>query len=186
MIISKRLTAFCLLVFIAAIPGATWADAGHDHGAAPAAAPGSALPRFAAVSENFELVGVVNGQQISLYLDRTQDNSPVKAATLELEIGGIKVALKPRGEAEFEATLAQALRPGVTSVTATVLAGQETDLLAGDLEIHENARSDAGAGNPAWRLYGSWAIGGLLALALLPWGLRRFRAGRFNRAGGAA
>jgi len=186
MIISKRLAAFCLAAFIAATPGTTWADAGHDHGAAPAAATGSALPRFTAVSETFELVGVVNGQQISLYLDRAEDNSPVKAATLELEIGGVKVALKPRGEAEFEATLAQALKPGITSVTATVLADQETDLLAGDLEIHENARGDAGAGSPAWRLYGSWAIGGLLALALLLWGLRRFRAGRFNRAGGAA
>ncbi len=186
MIIPKRLTAFCLAVFIAATPGATWADAGHDHGAAPAAGPGSALPRFTAVSETFELVGVVNGQQVSLYLDRAEDNSPVKAATLELEIGGIKVALKPRGEGEFEATLAQALRPGGISVTATVLAGQDTDLLVGDLEIHEYARSDAGARSQAWRLYGSWAIGGLLALALLLWRLGRFRAGRFNRAGGAA
>lgn len=186
MTILNRLSTFFLATVVAATPGATWADAGHDHGAAAATAPGSALPRFTAVSENFELVGVVNGRQISLYLDRAEDNSPVKAATLELEIGGLKVALKPRGEAEFEATLAQALKPGVISVTATVIAGQETDLLAGDLEIRENARGDAGAGSRAWTLYGSWAIGALLALALLPWSLRRFRAGRFTRAGGAA
>ena len=186
MTILKRLAALSLTAFIAATPGATWADAGHDHGAAAASAPGSALPRFTAVSETFELVGVVNGTQISLYLDRAQDNSPVKAATLELELGGIKVAPKPRGEGEFEATLAQALKPGAISVTATVLAGQESDLLAGDLEIHEDTRSDAGAPRQTWKTYASWALGGLLALALLFWGSRRFRAGRFNRAGGAA
>jgi hypothetical protein len=186
MTISKRLAALSLTVLIAAAPGTTWADAGHDHGAAATTAPSSALPRFTAVSETFELVGVVNGQQISLYLDRAEDNSPVKAARLELELGGIKVALKPRGEAEFEATLVQALKPGVISVAATVFAGKETDLLAGDLEIHEDARSDAGTRNPSWKVYGGWAIGGLLALAPLLWGLGRFRAGRFHRVGGAA
>lgn len=185
MTILNRLNAFFLATTIAATPFATWADAGHDHGVASAAAPSSALPRFTAVSETFELVGVVDGQQIRLYLDHAQDNSPVKAATLELELGGIKVALKPRGEAEFEATLAQALKPGVTSVTATVLAGQETDLLAGDLEIHEDALSDASAHSLPWKVYGGWAIGGLLTLALLLWGVGRFRAGRLHRAGTA-
>ena len=186
MIISTRLSAFCLAALIAAAPGAAWADAGHDHGAAASTTPGSALPRFTAVSEAFELVGVVNGKQISLYLDRAQDNSPVKAATLELQLGGIKLALKPRGEGEFEATLAQALKPGVISVTATVRVGQESDLLAGDLEIYEDARSDTGAGKPAWKAYASWALGGLLALALVLWGVGRFRTGRFSRVGGAA
>ena len=36
-------------------------------------AAGTALPRFAAVSETFELVGVLDGKQVTLYLDRFAD-----------------------------------------------------------------------------------------------------------------
>ena len=67
-----------------------WAGEGHDHGDAAPAAVGQALPRFSAVSETFELVGVLNGKQITLYLDRFADNSPVRGAQIELEIGGAK------------------------------------------------------------------------------------------------
>ena len=186
MTILKRLNAFCLALFIAAIPSTTWADAGHDEGTAHTAAAGSAQPRFAAVSETFELVGVLNGKKLALYLDRADDNSPVKAAQLELELGGVKVAVKSVGEGEFEATLAQELKPGVNSVTATVVAGQETDLLAGELDIREGAQADASAGGRPWKKYSIWLLAGLLTLALLVVGLRRFRANRINRLGGAA
>ena len=186
MTILKRLNAFCLATLVVATPITSWADAGHDHGAPAAAAPGSGTPRFSAVSETFELVGVLNGKQLTLYLDRADDNSPVKAAQLELELGGVKLAVKPRGEGEFEATLAQELKPGVTSVAATVIAGQETDLLAGELEIRADSRTDAAAVSPPWQKYGTWLLAGLLTLALLVLGLRRVRSHRINRVGGAA
>ena len=85
---------------------------GHDHGEAPASSAGPALPRFAAASETFELVGVVNGKRLTLYLDRYADGSPVKDAKLELELGGVKVPVESHGEGEFEAMLAQELKPG--------------------------------------------------------------------------
>ena len=59
--------------------------AGGDHGEAPASSAGPTSPLFAATSETFELVGVVNGKQLTLYLDRYADGSPVKNARLELE-----------------------------------------------------------------------------------------------------
>ena len=184
MTILKRLNAFCLATFIVATPLATWAAGeGHDHGEAPPAGAGSGTPRFAAVSETFELVGVLNGKVLTLYLDRSADNSPVKGAQLELELGGVKVDVKPLGEGEFGATLAQELQAGVTTVAATVSAGQETDLLAGELVIRDNAPAGAAAPPPPWKRYGAWAVGGLLSLALLVGGLRRFRANRINRLG---
>ena len=97
--------------------------AGDDHGDAPAASSGPALPRFAAASETFELVGVVNGKRLTLYLDRYADGSPVKDATLELELGGVKVPVESHGEGEFEAMLAQELKPGSLAVSAMVVAG---------------------------------------------------------------
>ncbi|MDW5441517.1 hypothetical protein [Polaromonas sp. SM01] len=185
MTILKRLKALSLVMFIAATPFTSWAGDGHDHGEAPASAAGSALPRFVAVSETFELVGVLHGKQLTLYLDRTTDNSPVKNAKLELELGGVKVDTQPHGEGVFEATLTQELQPGLSAVAATVIAGDDTDLLAGELDIHTDAHADVSAGGSAWQRYGAWAVGGLLALALLAWGFRRVRARQIQTLGSA-
>ena len=163
-----------------------WAGEGHDHGETPVSAGGTAQPRFSAVSENFELVGVVNGKQISLYLDRAIDNSPVKDAKIELELGGVKVDVKPRGEGEFEATLTQELKPGEIAVSATVFAGKETDLLAGDLDIHEVTHTDEATSSQAWKQYGLWTLAALGTLAVVAWGWRRIRSNRINRVGGVA
>lgn len=161
-----------------------WSGEGHDHGEAPVSATGSAPPRFSAVSENFELVGVVNGKQITLYLDRTSDNSPVKDAKLELELGGVKVPVKLRGEGEFEASLAQDLKPGAIAVSATVMSGKETDLLAGDLDIHQDTHADEPSDSQPWKLYGAWALAAFVGLVFMVWAWRRFRANRINRVGG--
>ena len=137
---------------------------GHSHDA-PAQSPASALPRFAATSEAFELVGVVNGKHVMLYLDRAPDNSPVKDAQLQLELGGAKLDVKPHGEGEFEAMLAQALKPGVIPVTATVVVGNESDLLAGDLDLH--AAPQESQASRSWRDYVMWIAAGFAAFVLL-------------------
>lgn len=169
-----------------ALPVATaWAGEGHDHGEAPAATGGPALPRFTAVSELFELVGVVNGKQITLYLDRFADGSPVKDAKLELELGGVKVPVESHAEGEFEATLAQELKPGVVAVAATVMAGEESDLLAGELDLHDES-TVAEIHRHDWNEYLSWGVGGLVGLVLLIVLARRLRASRNNVIGGVA
>ncbi len=163
-------------------------DEGHAHGDQPAAASGPTQPRFAATSDLFELVGVVNGTQLVLYLDRSDDNSPVKGAKLELELGGSKIAVKPIADGEYEATLAQPLKPGVTPVTATVTAGTESDLLAGEIAIAEPTQAEA-APAPAWRRYAGWTAAGLALLGLLgalAWFARRLAGQRAARVGAAA
>ena len=167
------------LLFVPAV-----ADDGHNHDAAPAAATGPALPRFSATSELFELVGVVNGKQLTVYLDRFADNSPVKGARIDLEVGGAAVALKEHDEGEFEGTLAQELKPGVASVTATVAAGNETDILAGELDVHEEEHSRAAAAID-WRRNGGWAAAAVILLSALVWFRRRAYARR-AALGGAA
>jgi hypothetical protein len=180
-----RRKPFFLAVLLATVSLCGWAGDGHDHGEAPAVVGGPAKPRFTATSEAFELVGVVNGKHITLYLDHADDNSPVKDAKLELELGGAKVAVQAHGEGEFEATLAAELQPGEISVTATVVAGAVTDLLAGDLDLHADTHADAAQG-ATWKTYSAWAIGGLLALALLAFVMRRLGAQHNTRLGGAA
>lgn len=153
------------ILFTMALLGALLAPAqaddghGHDHDA-PAAAAGPALPRFAAVSETFELVGVVSGKQLALYLDRFDDNSPVSDAKLELEVGGKKVPVSRHAPGEYEATLAEELKPGVTPVTVALDVKGETDLLAGEIDIHEDEHEEA-AGS-GWLRYLGWAAGALI------------------------
>jgi hypothetical protein len=121
-------------------------------------ATGPALPRFAAVSETFELVGVLNGKQITLYLDRAADNAPVTDAQIELEIGGAKLKAEKHEDA-YEVVLAAAPKPGVLPITATVTAGKEVDLLAGELDLHEEAHADEAAHVHSWKEYAGWAAG---------------------------
>lgn len=181
----NRLIALTGAIGIALSVTTAWAGEGHDHGETPVAAGGPALPRFTAESELFELVGIVNGKQITLYLDRFADGSPVKDAKLELELGGVKVPVELHAEGEFEATLAQELKPGLVAVAATVMAGDETDLLAGELDLHEEAATSEIPVH-GWKEYSTWLVTGLAGLALLILMARRLRASRESRIGGAA
>jgi len=181
------LIAVSLAIAVLTAPGA-WAagdDHSHDHAGTVAAA-GQALPRFAAVSETFELVGVLDGRQLVLYLDRFADNAPVRNAQIELEIGGAKLHAKEHSDARYEVMLAEAPQPGVMPITIVVAAGSEVDLLAGELDLHEADHRDEPAPAHSWREYAGWAVGGIAALALLGAASRRVMASRRARTGGAA
>jgi hypothetical protein len=179
-------TLAALLVAAVLVAAPAWAGEGHDHGDAAPAAVGQALPRFSAVSETFELVGVLSGKQITLYLDRFADNSAVRGALIELEIGGAKFKAEKQGEDEYEVLLPEAPKPGVLPVTATITAGTETDLLAGELDIHEEAHTEEAVATHAWTETAGWGAGGVAVLVLLLWGGRRLMGARSVRAGGAA
>ena len=181
---------YCLVAFSLAtlllLPRWAMAAGGHDHGEGAQAAMGAALARFAAVSELFELVGVLNGKQITLYLDRAADNSPITEAKIELEIDGKKYQAAKRGSEEFEVVLPQAPKSGVLPITATVIAGADTDLLVGELDIHEVAHADAAAHGLSWQPYAAWAAGGMAVLALLLSVGRRVLSSRRACVGGVA
>jgi hypothetical protein len=171
-------------VLLAATPA--WAGDGHDHGPAAPTAAGPAQPRFAAVSDLFELVGVLNGKQITLYLDRSADNSPVSEAQIELDVGGKQFKATKQGADEFEVVLAEVPGPGVLPITAQVSAGKDTDLLAGELDIHAVAQAPAHAHATGWKAYAAWATGGLALLAALAFAVRRVFASRQAPVGSAA
>lgn len=176
------LSALGLALVLGLAPSWALAGEGHDHGEAPAAASGPALPRFAATSDLFELVGVLDGQKLALYLDHAGDNSPVKEAQLELDIAGTRVPVTRVADGEFQAALAAPLAEGVSPVTATVAAGNETDLLAGEIDVHAaaHAHAEPAGQRKAWV---AGAVAAVLAALAAVWGLRR---GRAARVGGAA
>lgn len=160
------------LLLAASIAAPAQAHEGHDE--APAAATGQALPRFAASSELFELVGVLDGRQLTLYLDHAASNAPVKDATLELELGGAKLKPTPKGEGEFALQLEREPQPGLIPVTATVVAGADSDLLAGELDVHGEEHAEShGEGAPRWKLIAGGALALLGLGAALRFGMNR-------------
>lgn len=183
--LAAAISAVLLAALLVPTSGARAADDGHghEHEAAPAAA-GPARPRFAAESELFELVGVLDGRQLTLYLDRAADNSPVTEAQIELDIAGQTYRAARHGADTFEVLLPAAPAAGVLAITATVTASADTDLLAADLDLHDAVHGDPPAPMHRWRRYAPWAAGGAaLLLALAAW---RVRAARRVRAGVAA
>lgn len=157
---------------------------GHDHGDTGPTPAGPALPRFAAVSESFELVGVLDGRRLVLYLDRADDNAPVTDARIELDIAGAQLKAEKHDDA-YEVVLAATPKPGVLPITATVHAGDEVDLLAGEFDLHEAEHADDAAHVHSWKAYSGWAAAAVAALVALTLIGRRVAASR-RRAGVAA
>ena len=157
------------------------ADEGHSHDAAPAAPAAAGLPRFALESKTFELVGVRQGHELTLYLDRHADNQPVNDARLELRIGEKDFVAKPHGEGTYEVELDEttAEATGELPVIARLRVDDARDELRGEwhIEAADGHGHDADA-TPAWRRLLPWAAAALVALALVlaaavAWLLRR-------------
>ena len=153
------------------------AGAGHDHGEAAPKAQGTALPRFVAVSEDLEMVGIVNGKQVTIYLDRFKDNSPVNDAQIDIDIEGSKYKAEKHGVGEYEVILKDTLKPGVIAVTATIQAGDLNDLLATELDMHEN--KDVLSHRSSWKGIALWIGAGLFVLMALG-AIVRFRQQAFT------
>ncbi|MDT7838494.1 hypothetical protein [Aquabacterium sp. OR-4] len=186
-----RLTRRGLAATLLAGSLGTLADAGHDHGPAQPAVAGAALPRFAAQSDQFELVGVLDGRRLNLYLDRFADNAPVPGARIELDLAGSRHSAQPQPDGSYTLLLKAAPAPGLLSVTATVSLGAEVDLLAADLDVGAPAHAHGAEPGPGgWftpaRLGGALgAVGAGLALALALL-LNRLRRRLASTAPGAA
>lgn len=160
------------------------AGAGHDHGEAKATASGPALPRFTAQSDLFEAVGVLDKDELVVYIDRAATNEPVVNASVELASTGIKQLGKfdaRLGEYHFDAK--PFTKAGEYPIMLTVKAGADSDLLTGDLDIHDAAvaTTTASTHSHGWQRVAQWGGGGLIAALLLFVGARRLMSSRRNR-----
>lgn len=182
--------AWCLAAAMAIPAGGALAHEGHDDTAPAATAGAEASPRFAARSDAFELVGIVHGRQLALYLDHAGDNRPAQDAALALDIGGKPVAVHAEGEGFFEAELAEPPH-GELAIAATVSARGATDRLTATLDVRDHAEAAAAHESGHWSPSMAWAVGvALVAMVVLAavW-RRRHRnhpARRMAATGGAA
>ena len=165
-----------LILLMAALQPA-WAGPGHDHGDEPAAAAGSSSPRITSHSDLFEIVGVVDKGEMTIFLDRYATNEPVKDAKIDIEIGNVKgvAAVQADGSYLFKNDVLG--KPGELAVSFTVQAGNDTDLLAGDLKIGSPVDNHSGdvAARP-WLRWTAYAGGALLLIILAAAVLRKRKA----------
>jgi len=123
----------------------TTAHEGHDHGETPRAAPVPGSPRVVATSERYQLVGIVEGEVLVVYLDRADDNVPVTSATIEVSLDGqpFRAELQEKS-ATYEVTAPLLRTPGSYEVLVTLAEGGAQDLLVGTLTIPATSAATQG------------------------------------------
>lgn len=171
---------FITFVLTAAIALAAWAHGGEDHGDAAAVIPSAdAAPRTTAATENFELVAVLEGKNLMLYLDRFATNEPVANAEIEVESGAFKAIATRQGPGLYALPGENFALPGRHPLTISIQAEDSADLLTATLDI---AAPAASAGHARSR--GEWAVwSGAGTLLLIGGGLialRRRKIGHRN------
>lgn len=157
------------------------AHEGHDHGAPPAPVATAGSPRVALHSDAYELVGILRGDRLTLFLDRYAGNAPVTDAGLVVTIGtGTDVAATPTPEGTYVVASDRLVGAGPLELVFAITHPGGDDLLIGTLERpaapaagapaasgHASARAASVviAGRPVPVLY--LAMGAALAVGLL-------------------
>jgi hypothetical protein len=168
-----------LLATVIAFPAWAGGDAsdGHTHGA-PAAAPvpvTAGAPRAVAATEDFEVVGVLEGKHLVVYADRFASNEPVAKAKVEIEGAGLNGLARETAPGTYVMDLAAGLPPAKHALTIGIEAGDTADLLSATLDTTLTAASSEHVhGRAEWVV---WIVAALLltASALLVYRRRKAR-----------
>jgi hypothetical protein len=150
-----------LLISLLAMSSAIAAPGAHGPNGEHLDAPGGhvhadAGPRMETFTESFELVGRLQGGELSVLIDRYETNEPVLNGNLEVEFNGMKAIARFHADhgdyAVSDENFLKALaKPGKHALLFTLNAGKDNDLLEGTLEVtaaesahghsHENGHS---------------------------------------------
>jgi hypothetical protein len=155
-----------LFLFIASVlPARAGGDSsdGHTHAAPAAVAVVPTGPRLATASAEFELVGVLEGKTLTLYLDRYASNAPVLKARVEVESSALN-------------GVAGEVSPGVYALPADALGAGGKHALTFSVETEDsadllNATLDLGAASATvvdghTHISQRWLVGSAAALLL--------------------
>ncbi len=172
----KRAGAAIVVIASMALTSTVYAGEGHDHGDAAPAATGAGSPRVSSHSDLFELVGIVDAGAMTIYIDRHATNEPVTNAKVEVEVGTAKGVAVPQADGTYRFEHAVLKDAATLAVNFTVIAGSESDLLAGELSLSDPhaTHDDENASRP-WLRWGAYAGGALVLLAAVVGVSRRKR-----------
>ncbi len=170
----------------------SFAHEGHeDDDATRSALASSTYPRVTAQSELYELVGIVKGERLSIYLDHVATNEPIADAKVKVAIADaepVDAALAEKGV--YTTSFPRSARSGSIEIVFSVTAASGDDLLVGpltlpsDTEPSDAAASSIGAVSSSWISSIPWPIRHPIALILITFALGVLfghlqRSGRF-------
>ena len=141
-----------------------------------------AAPRFAVETELYQLVGVVRGAKLELFLDRLRDNAPVPDATLSLQINEQPVSAQQVEEGYFLAELPTLATNAPTNLVITIEAKDGADLILAELPAlsHADAAPARGFADFSWILLTALLIVAAL-VGFVFWLFRQRRVARSAR-----
>lgn len=122
------------------------AHEGHEHGDAPAAVVTTGQPRVSAQSESYELLGVLKGDQLSIYLDRFGTIDPVTDAAITVTIGeGEPLNAVSAADGTYTVALPPLLSASEVELIFAITARSGDDLLTGALVMQDKSSSSSTA-----------------------------------------
>jgi cobalt-zinc-cadmium efflux system membrane fusion protein len=191
---NARVAALCCVASIFLSLSAPFAHEGHEHDdATRSALASSTYPRVTAHSELYEVVGIVRGERLSIYLDHFATNESVSDAKVKVAIGDAEpVDAEPTENGIYTISFPRSARTGSVEVVFSVTATSGDDLLAGSLTLPSDteATDDAASSIGAVSLWIATIAGPIrhpIVLILITFGLGALfghlhRSGRFAAA----
>ena len=173
----RAATTFIALTFLLlTLVPTVWAGGGHDHGEVSAVSTSVSTPRFTAHSDLFEAVGRLYPDELSVTLDRYASNEPVLKAKVEVESGNFKaVATFHDDHGDYSLRSTAFKKPGTYAIVLTVTAGEQTDLLVGELFVPDpDAQVAHGERAHPWLRWLGY-LGGALLIAVIAIRVVRWR-----------
>ncbi|MGB7991241.1 MAG: LPXTG cell wall anchor domain-containing protein [Candidatus Methylophosphatis roskildensis] len=152
------------LVLFGASSSTALAHGGEDHGGEATQSPTVATaPRASAQTEEFELVAVLEGKNLTISLDRFATNEPVANAEIEVDSGALKAVATQIAPGVYSIPGDGFAAPGKYPLAISVVAGESADLLTAMLDLAPPVtgveRSHVASG------WGIWGAAGALLLA---------------------
>lgn len=124
-----------LLMLAANFAPVAVAHEGHNHGAPAQQQVQDLAPRAAMANELFNLLAVLDGSNLNLYLDRLADNSPVADAQIDVEGEGLQLSAKMQSTGIYLVQSPKLANPGTQHFTLTLTVGDSLDIFPLSLEV---------------------------------------------------
>src|SRR5438270_206959 len=160
---------------------------GDDNDAATRSAmPSSTYPRVTAQSELYEIVGILRGERLSIYLDHLATNESVSDAKIKVAIADTEpVDAEPTENGIYTISFPRLARTGSVEVVFSITAPSGDDLLVGSLTRASSTEPSNAAAPPMvslWIASAPWPIRHPIVLILVTFGLGVL-FGHFHRNG---
>jgi hypothetical protein len=132
--VSHLVVLMLALCFVGSAPAAV-AHEGHDYEPPVAASTAAGLPRLAASSETYELVAVLEGERLTIYLDRFEDDSPVTDANITVTVDEEPVVASLSAGGAYTVSSNRFSSRGLVELVFDIRSRDGDDLLIGKLML---------------------------------------------------